>query len=468
MSQNKFNIFTRVSPLVILTAIFGFSSRLISTINAGDMFSDYDRVCGQLDEGAAVNHDNNEENSPTKQKTGYCAAAKGGKTAVPVKSTMVAVHTGVAATCFAACAYPAAQAGCTGADLGGSGAEIAADAGVAAALKQDVGKTLSTSLPGAAISVGQKAATGAFSKGSKAAEKGSDAAKKNKASACISGALHSAQGIMQGVNIGTDKKNFDKNLTSAENLNSNSNENTLAPVAPDVSFNQNSGGGNQALNQSTAQTSFNKLSGTTSTNSTNSSCENAVKNADSVATLTCAAQAGGMNLPPEYSSQKFLDNVKNLTGMSLGEMAQKIANGADPAQLMSQALAGTVDGASSQKIAALLSKAESDLKSNASSNGSNPTMMASRGSASGATSNSESSSESPDDDLAKLMQELMSQVNPADGSTDPNATAELTPETIEFKAYHGRSPASVVDDPKLNIFNRVSIRYLVMAKKNKI
>lgn len=370
------------------------------------------------------------------QQQSYNDAAKASDDASKSNTSSAVVYGAAAAVCAYSCAMSwsmGSQEGfCTEASLG---------AGVADAL-------ITQNLAGAMMSLGSFAMMSNMGKqgvndvarvkiGNLGAKKGVNGAENDGVSmSCVSTVMNGGQAIMKGMAASDAKDTAAKNRQYAKDV---------APKADNTPYTPNGTAGGTASGQA-GSTSSGSSGGATTTAGLESTGSGACARTggDFAASVSCAA-ASGMQIPGGVMDPRFGAALKNATGLDPNEFAKKVErDGASKA--IGDAIASSFGGGSevtarSGQIMAALERSVG---------------YSEPGSVYAGGGGGKPAGGAPDDEFGKMMAGIMDQFGPKKpGEDKPKGVSELA-----FGKQGGdRYPASVAEDRRVSLFDRVTARY---------
>jgi hypothetical protein len=176
-------------------------------------------------------------------------------------------------------------------------------------------------------------------------------------------------------------------------------------------------------------------------------CSTAANGGNSQSFISCAV-SNDPSLPRFVSHPDFVKDFPKLTGMSLDKFLNESQHPSN------SILAGMVGGGLNSPALAKLADVHRQMESYSLNNNVAGSAY-SRGGAAQANSG-----QSNEPDLGALMAGVLGQLNPQEGEKSPGMARD-----IGFNIL-GRSPAAVAEDRTVSIFDRITVRYLTIDKKN--
>lgn len=268
--------------------------------------------------------------------------------------------------------------------------------------------------------------------------------------ACLNAAMSMVQVFMKRQAMADEKKVAKENRKRADEL-LNAKDAAAIAAAPPVSIPQQStatAGGSSASGLSGAGSSRGpsekSAEGPTLANS------NVCKNTENVSTAIQCAVANDSNLPEFVKNPNFNKNFKRASGIDFGKFLSQ--DSGSTSQAFQGALGGTFNKAKGAEFTALIDRYERKFQMMGPVEGSSY--------AGGGGGGTRSSDNSEEINPQAIIEGLMGQLLPKEETTQPNHF-----DAIE-KANRTRSPASVTDDPKISLFERISYRYQHVVRRN--
>lgn len=399
-----------------------------------------EQVCGNVSSASPVPSPSGNSADPTTQKLQYCQAAQSAQDAANADDILWKVWAGVGVICATECGISLGginpytsytQFICTGVSVG---------AGVTDAVMT---KNFANALLGVLGGGGGLAANymfnGSSDSGKDAANAGKDSAKNNKKDfgACLAAVTATVSAVTKGMDEGSQKKSVQSNLQSALSVSSQAPAMGAGaePQAPGLAAQGGAQSGNLSENPQAQPT-------TAANTSVSGTCSGAATSGMLGAAISCAT-AMDSTLPPFVSTPQFPANFQKIAGQPLGNF---MGNASSPAQGMMGAMAGELSPSQQAQLASALSAIQPV------DNGEDSYYAGGGGGGGGG--------DSADNGVGDMMNNFLGQLMPK----KPGAASSSGVNAVAFANQH-RSPASVVEDRALSIFDRVSYRYYFVRRE---
>jgi hypothetical protein len=420
-----------------LTLSLSLASLHSPTLHADELDDQLNDICGKTLNAPPTPTTDPNVATMNAQKLNYCQAAQGASSAAGADSAMWKVWAGVGTVCTYACVasftgLPTSEYICMGVTLAGGLADAFATKNFVSALTAIGGV-------GAGYIANQTINKASDSAGPNAPPK----AQKD-IGACLNAGIAAVQVYAKHSAMKNDEDSVRANLDSAKKLTDS------AAAAVNGTFNaQNqaataTGTGN-ANGGGTTTHLASDISGNSNFNAS-SACAQARNTSNPAVIMSCAV-ASDRNLPGFVSSPKFAKEIQKDSGTSLADFLGK---GGTPTSLMGQAMSNGMSPNQAGKLAAALSQLENNVGNY---EGSGPAYAGGGG---GAARPGEG-----DESMTQMMSTLMDQLHPGG---KPGEEKKVGVSAVAF-ANQTRSPASVVNDKTLNIFDRVTYRYYYVGRR---
>lgn len=381
----------------------------------------------------------------TSQVAQQCKAAKASESAAKKNEALAVVHVGVAAVCTWACVTESASMGmsaaaveqiCNYSAIGATVADAVATKDFMGGMMGIMGSQMIKSTPAAAV----KDASGNIISGGQGT---TTMFGKTFNTACLTAGFEGVQGMMK-------KSAADDENSKANEARSNALSLTPAPLSGGLALGsattgQNAAAGTGSIGSGTA------LGGGQKLNSTGDQAISSASSCDGTGYLakTSCALASDSNIPGFVQDPKFMAALQKATGMNLDDFANKVGS-EGPAKTLGDVMGAAAGGGNAVETANALTAATQRRLSG----GVEGTAYAGGGAPRGSGGDGE-------DPMAKAMQDMLAQFGPkkpGDG-TQPGVNE------LAFGSNARRYPASVAEDRKVSLFDRVTSRYQFVAQR---
>jgi len=415
---------------------------------------DFDAVCGPILTQAPPTHAT--ELDIYNQKLPICQGAKSAHEAMKDQGLLWKVWTGVSVVCAAACGASFFGMGseyiCIGTNLAAGVTEGVVTENFSSAMSGIMGAG-SSFLINSVMSGGKGEEAATTDAAAEGAEKAKPKAESKKdIGACLSALMAAGQAVSKH----SSAKSAEATLDAAmQELNSLVSVNNAAALPGSVSISTGETGQSSTVATQTSATGSGDTAAGVDVPS--SSCSGSVSTTGEA--VVCAAALDG-GLPGFIRDPKFQKEFEKGARESFGEFLGREGQG------IGQAISGAMDGvltapattrveAAVEELAAELAARDINVAGTLYGSGGGGRRRAGGG-------------KGGDDDMMSQMAGLMGQLLPGgkkkDGAPDQSVDALARVQ----KAQQGRSPASLAEDRTLSIFDRVTVRYLILNKSDRV
>jgi hypothetical protein len=378
----------------------------------------------------------------------YCDSAQSSTQGTDVDSALYKVWGGVATICTAACVSsspPGTSAtACKYSDRAGAGTDALATKNYASALT-GIATGQVTSQASKAMGGGQQSANnGSNGTQGQNSQNGQTGQKpQSRMTSCMNAATSTMQAVSKYKSAKSSSQAAAANTTAANQLAS---KDTATGNDPNEKASGATAGG---LGSEPGRGLAEGQSGATASSA--SICATASATGSAAATIQCAV-ANDPTLPSYVATPQFLNDFKKASGTDFSNFGSDPEQ--DPTTAIGQAASGGLDGNTATQVAVA-------MRSLGSNSPQAPSEVAAY-TPSGGGAPAAAAPSSDDGDMVKVAQALMEQMQ-AGQKGDQQAAAPSGIQAVAV-ANQTRSPASVLEDKTLSIFDRVTYRYLYTTK----
>lgn len=424
----------------MLAAALGIAA---ATAHAGvpELSDRVDRAC----QGVKLS-ENAQRASP---RATQCQTAKQNAKKAKTDIVLISVYSAVAAVCLTECItekYGADTNACMITNLSAMGGELA--------LGLVMGQEFTEILMGLATSAVPLLLSAATSAGSS----GSDSSDKSDNGSCITAGMSVLKAAMKGKNLRDEKKHIETALREIEKLKSGSNQRAID--VGDGEASEVAQGGPSNPGALTRSGGSNAPQDAATDDPVDRACSSAVSGGGNGPTLSCAL-AQDPSLSSQLSNPAFHELLNKTSGTDLGGLAGR---GLENAQAGFAASAG--NGLSAKGMGAfgdVIAKHEGNVPAGSSTvfAESGPRAgggggMGGAGGGAGDSGNDDMSAQ-----LAALTQQMMGAMNPEGAGAVPTNPGISQ---VVF-AMRSSGPSTLSENPRLSLFDRVTVRYGLEAKR---
>jgi hypothetical protein len=419
---------------------------------------DYESVCSPILTQAAPTHEG--DLALYNQKLPICQGAKASYDAMKAQGLLWKVWAGVGAVCAAACGASFAGVGsqyiCIGTNVAAGVTEGAVTHDFSAAMNGIMGAG-SSFLVNTVMSGGKKEAAEA---GEKAAEApADDAAKKAKEGkesekdigACVSALMAAGQAVSKYKSAESAEETLNAAMDELSALTSTS---TAAPLP--ASYSISTGEVTSASSVGTQTSATGSGESTSESGGSETNCASSVATTGEAVSCAAAIDSG---LPGFVSNPKFQKEFEKAAREPFGDFLGREGSGIGEA--IGGSMGGVLTDAARTKVEAAVEALAAETRGRSDPNVADTIYGGGgRGSKRGGGGGG--------DDMMGQMAGLMSQLLPNGKKKDGKPDQAFEAAFRVQQAAKGRSPASLAEDRSLSLFDRVTVRYQLLTRADRV